>query len=187
VKDDTPHSYKRRYAGGAERLRAPQRMVLLETVRVVQLCREGLSAATVLDVGTGSGVFAEAFVAAALRVTGIDPSAALLAQARELVPMAVFREGTAEDLPFPDASFDLVFLGHVLHETNDPLSALREARRVAAQRVAVFEWPYREEEQGPPLADRLQPDKILSLARQAGYLSIERLELARMDLYRLTP
>jgi hypothetical protein len=120
VKDDTPHSHKRRYAGGAERLRAPQRMALLETVRVVQLCGEGISAATVLDVGTGSGVFAEAFVA-------------------------------------------------------------------AAKRVAVFERPCREEEQGPPLAFRLQPDKILSLARQAGDFSIERLELARMDLYRRAP
>ncbi len=187
MKDKAAHAHDRRYQGGAERLRAPERMALLETVRVVQLCREGLSTATVLDVGTGSGVFAEAFVAEALWVTGIDPSAALLAKARELVPRAVFREGTAEELPFPDASFDLVFLGHVLHETDDPLRALREARRVAVKRVAVFEWPYREEEQGPPLVHRLRPDKILSLARQAGYLSIERLELARMDLYRLAP
>lgn len=42
----------------------------------------------------------------------------------------------SEQISFPDCSFDLVFLGHVLHEADDPLTALQEARRVTRQRVA---------------------------------------------------
>ena len=34
-------------------------------------------------------------------------------------------------------------LGHVLHETDDPVAALVEARRAARLRVVVLEWPYR--------------------------------------------
>jgi len=148
-------------------------------------------------VGTGTGVFAEAFASAlaeaspapsaslARRVTGIDPSIDLLTLARELVAKADFVEGTAERLPFADASFDLVFLGHVLHETDDPSAALSEARRSARLRVAVLEWPYRDEERGPPLAHRLEPSTILGLAEKAGFSAAERITLSHMELFRL--
>ena len=66
----------------------------------------------VLDVATGSG---NAALAAARRwgeVTGVDYVPALLERARvrahaEGLP-AIFQEGDAEQLPFPDASFDVV-------------------------------------------------------------------------------
>ena len=102
------------------------------------------------------------------------------------MPGADFREGIAESLPFENGSFDLVFLGHVLHETDDPVAALREARRVARLRVAILEWPYRREEHGPPLEHRLRPRRIASLARAAGFTSIERIRMSHMDFYRLS-
>lgn len=181
----TEPEHERRYRAGADRLRAPDRVALLEVPRVVGRCTEGLSIASVLDVGTGTGIFAEAFAAAAKRVEGIDPNTELLARARTLVPGVTFIEGTAESLPFADASFDLVFLGHVLHETDHPGDALSEARRVARLRVAVLEWPYRSEERGPPLAHRLEPAAITALAKAAGFRKIERLTLSHMELYRL--
>jgi ubiquinone/menaquinone biosynthesis C-methylase UbiE len=153
----------------------------------VGLSTEGLRIARVLDVGTGSGIFAEAFAAQSLTVTGIDPATDLLEHARAHVPGVDFQEGVAESLPFDDGSFDLVFLGHVLHETEDPMAALREARRVAVQRVAVLEWPYTAEDIGPPLAHRLKPESIVDLAVRAGYRSVERISLSHMDLYRLAP
>jgi ubiquinone/menaquinone biosynthesis C-methylase UbiE len=154
---------------------------------VAALCSEGLSITSVLDVGTGTGVFAEAFAGGTRRVAGIDPDTELLARARSLVPDADLREGIAEKLPFADGSFDLVFLGHVLHETDRPADALSEARRVARLRVAILEWPYQEEEHGPPLAHRLEPSAILALAKAAGFRAVERLTLSHMDLYRFTP
>ena len=116
-------------------------MALLEVPRVVSLCREGITADSVLDVGTGTGLFAEAFAKDGCRVTGVDPNAELLAIARKHTA-GVFVVGTAEDLPFEDGSFDLVMMGLVLHETDDRAAALREALPCCASprcgaRVAV--------------------------------------------------
>ncbi len=107
----------------------------MEVPRVVDLSLEGLTfesgAPRVLDVGTGTGIFAEAFLGRGAQVTGIDPNPDLLEAARRLVPGAIFQPGTAEALPLADRSVDLVMLGHVLHETDDPAAALSEARRAA--------------------------------------------------------
>ncbi|MGD0727272.1 MAG: class I SAM-dependent methyltransferase [Spirochaetia bacterium] len=187
MSEEMPHDHERRFHGGAERLHAPERVALLETGAVTRLCAEGIDAESVLDVGTGTGIFAEAFAGQSFRVTGIDPNRELLAVARAQVPSAAFREGVAEKLPFDDASFDLVFLGHVLHETDNPDAALREAKRVARKRVAILEWPYRKEDMGPPLEHRLQSSRITDLAGRAGFTAVERIELTHMDFYRLTP
>jgi len=182
-----PAPHERRYHGGADRLRAPERVALLETGRIVSLSADAQEIASVLDVGTGTGIFAEAFAAGGRQVEGIDPDAGLLEVARRLVPGASFREGRAEELPYRDRSFDLVFLGHVLHETDDPVRALTEARRVAGKAVVILEWPYREEEMGPPLAHRLPPSRIGELSRAAGFARVEHIEMDHMDLYRLGP
>ena len=182
-----PHAHERRFQGGVERLRSPERVALLEVQKVVLLSREGLELTSILDVGTGTGIFAEAFLGETVRVVGIDPNPELLSAARRLVPHANFLEGVAEALPFEDASFDLVFLGHVLHEADDPRAVLEEVRRVARFRAAVLEWPFRREEMGPPLQHRMEPSRIMELARVAGYASIERTELKHMDFYRLQP
>lgn len=179
------HEHDRRFHGEADRLRSAARIALLEPERVASLSIERMRAASALDVGTGTGVFAEAFSALGVSVTGIDVNAEFLEIARVHVPSARFLEGAAEEIPFGDRSFDLVFLGHVLHETDDPLKTLEEARRVARVRVAVLEWPYREEDAGPPLEHRLRPEVIEDLARNAGFREVERVELAHMDLYRL--
>ncbi len=75
----------------------------------------------------------------------------------------------------------------MLHELDDPLAALREARRIARARVAVLEWPYRREEHGPPLEHRLPPDRIRQLGQDAGYSGVESLRLAHTELYLLAP
>jgi ubiquinone/menaquinone biosynthesis C-methylase UbiE len=160
---------------------------MLEPERVAALCMEGAAIATVLDVGTGTGLFAEAFLTAGVSVTGVDVSLDLLAAARRHVPMAEFMEAGAEELPFEDGSFDLVFLGQVLHETDDPSRALAEARRVARVRVAVLEWPYRREESGPPLEHRLKETDIAALASAAGLHATAMLRMSHMDLYTFAP
>jgi ubiquinone/menaquinone biosynthesis C-methylase UbiE len=180
-------AHERRFHGQADRLRSPERIALLEVPRVATLSIDGLTAESVLDVGTGTGIFAEAFAAAGLAVTGVDVSADLLAIAREYAPTAQFKEAPAERLPFPDRSFDLIFLGHVLHETDDALAALTEAHRVTRQRVAILEWPYRDEPSGPPLEHRLKPEVVVDLAQRAGFQTIETIDLEHMDFYRLTP
>ena len=119
--------HEKRFNLEIERLRDPGRIARLEVERVVKLSLQNLdNVQTVLDIGTGSGLFAEQFAAKGLLVTGLDSRAEMLPVAQHYVPSGVFREGTAEKLPFPDASFDLVFMGLLLHETDNPLEALKK-------------------------------------------------------------
>ena len=174
--------HERRYNGEIERLRVPQRVTLFEIDRVVDLCLEGIHVNSVLDVGTGSGIFAEAFSKRDMNVTGIDPNPEMLKAAKEFVPMGTFLQGTVEGIPSEDKSFDLVFLGHVLHESDNLIKALSESNRVAKQKVCVLEWPYKEEESGPPLKHRLKTEDILAAAKQVGFSSMETIQLQHMVL-----
>lgn len=178
--------HEKRFKDDIARLRSSNRLERLEVPRVVDLCLEEATFRTVLDVGTGSGVFAEAFAGRGLQVSGVDANPDMLEAARFYTPNGDFKEGVAENLPDPDRSFDLVFLGLVLHETDDPLKALGEARRTACRRVCVLEWPYLEEEFGPPLADRMDPETLTGLAHKAGLEKVETLHLSKLVLYRFT-
>lgn len=178
--------HERRFHGEADRLRAPERIRLLEVDHVVALTTEGLKASRLIDIGTGTGVFAQAFAAIGLSVTGIDANPSLLTLAREIVPGVRFDEAPAEAIPCADGAFDIAFMGHVLHEADDPIKALMEARRVSNMRVVVLEWPYLQEEHGPPLAHRLEPQMIAEMAKRAGFEKVERLKLTYMDLYRMS-
>jgi ubiquinone/menaquinone biosynthesis C-methylase UbiE len=178
--------HERRYNGEIERLRAPERVALLEVDRVVDLCLEGIKAANVLDVGTGSGIFAEVFSKRVKSVTGIDPNPEMLKAAKEFVPTGTFLQGTVEEIPLEDKSFDLVFLGHVLHESDDLIKALSESKRVAKQKICILEWPYKREESGPPLEHRLKTEEILTAAKQVGFSYVETIQLQHMLLFRLT-
>ena len=181
--------HERRFHGNIGRLRSPDRLELLEVDRVVELCLVTFPARNMLDVGTGTGIFAEAFAEHGLKVSGIDANPDMLESAQAFVPEGHFQIAPAEAIPFQDASFDLVFLGHVLHEADDPLAALREARRVARQAVAVLEWPYQEDAHGPQLAHRLKPEAIYALAEQSGFQHIDFHMLTHMSLYfmKVTP
>ena len=168
-----------------EGLRNPQRLALLETERVVSLCLRGPKMARVLDVGTGSGVFAEAFARLDLAVTGIDVQGPMLEAAQRFVPKAHFQIASSEELPFANDSFDLVFLGLVLHESQDPGRSLQEARRVCALRTAVLEWPYAEQNIGPPLKHRLRREVVLGLAEASGFSRALTVPLEHTILFRL--
>ncbi len=103
---------------------------------------------TVLDVATGTGVVAVTAGRLGARVTGLDLTPELLAQARENglragLADAVWKEGDAESLPFPDASFDAVLsqFGHMFAPR--PEVAVAEMLRVLKPggRLAFASWP----------------------------------------------
>ncbi len=86
----------------------------------------------VADIGVGTGLVA--CEAARLTgdpslVTGIDPSAGMLANAR--VPAGVtLLEGRAEAIPLPDASVDFISMGYALRHIADLESAFAEFHRI---------------------------------------------------------
>jgi SAM-dependent methyltransferase len=102
----------------------------------------------VLDVATGTGVVAITAARGGAHVTGLDLTPELLDQAREnariaRMPDIVWTEGDAENLPYPDASFDIVVsqFGHMFAPR--PEIAMTEMRRVlkAGGRIAFAAWP----------------------------------------------
>jgi ubiquinone/menaquinone biosynthesis C-methylase UbiE len=177
--------HARRFSGMPAVLDSPQRTALLEVERVVDLCLATFPAQSVLDVGTGTGLFAKGFAARGLKVTGIDVNPNMIEAARRQVPEGRFRQAPAEAIPCGDGSFDLAFLGLVLHETDDRQQALREAGRVARLGAAVLEWPFRQARHGPPQAHRLKPADIMALAQTVGFARVETLPLSHLVLYRL--
>ncbi|HEV3029279.1 MAG TPA: class I SAM-dependent methyltransferase [Planctomycetota bacterium] len=103
---------------------------------------------TVLDVGCGTGPVSITAARQGARVTGLDLTPELLAQARDSAPVAgirdiVWKEGDAEALPFPDASFDVVLsqFGHMFAPR--PEVAIRDMLRVLRPggRIAFATWP----------------------------------------------
>lgn len=160
-------------------LRDPDRLALLELDRVVGTVLGDAAIDSVLDIGTGSGVCAEAFAACGVRAVGIDLDAARLLDARSHVPAGRFVRARVEALPFADGAFDLAFFGVALHEIAQPSRALAEARRVAPQRVAVLDWP------GPGF--RFRGEDFAVIAARAGFGATRAFALAHLVLYLLGP
>jgi len=84
----------------------------------------------VLDVGTGTGIGAEAALGDGRRVVGLDAASGMLRLAREAVPWAEFVEGDFSAMPFDDATFDVVTAVHALLFAEDRGATLAEWARV---------------------------------------------------------
>ncbi|MGA2504042.1 MAG: class I SAM-dependent methyltransferase [Anaerolineales bacterium] len=177
---------EKRFDEDIARLRNPERLARLDLEWVVSLCLESANIKSLLDVGTGTGVFAQEFSKRGVTIFGVDVNHEMLPAARTYVPFGKFLVAAAEKLPYADASFDLVFMGLLLHESDEQVQVLREAHRVARIRVGILEWAYREEDFGAPLVQRLAPKILIKMAREAGFNKIEEIALTKLVFYRLT-
>jgi len=83
-----------------------------------------------LEVGCGEGRVSRDLTARGHRVTALDASPTLLGAAAESDPESEYVLGTAEALPFADASFALVVAYNVLMDVADMPAAVAEAARV---------------------------------------------------------
>ncbi|MET7245733.1 class I SAM-dependent methyltransferase [Methylobacterium sp. EM32] len=85
-----------------------------------------------LDVGCGEGRFCRMVQDHGVGTVGIDPTDALLRQARARDPAGVYLPGRAEALPFADGAFDLVVSYLTLIDIPDIRAAIPEMARVLA-------------------------------------------------------
>ena len=89
-------------------------------------------AASVLNVGAGAGSYEPGH----LKVTAVEPSAAMIQQRPETGAMVV--QAAAEDLPFVDDSFDASLAILTVHHWSDVQKGLREMRRVTRGKIIIL-------------------------------------------------
>jgi SAM-dependent methyltransferase len=89
-------------------------------------------AETILNVGAGTG----SYEPVGRRVTALEPSIEMIRQRPPNAAPVV--QGRAEDLPFPDESFDAAMAVLTVHHWTDKAKGLKEMRRVARGPVVVL-------------------------------------------------
>jgi cyclopropane fatty-acyl-phospholipid synthase-like methyltransferase len=102
---------------------------------VADLIREaGLHAGSrVLDVGCGTGNYAHALQeATGCTISGLEPSDQMRQRAETAASWTALAAGSAEILPFPDESCDLLYSTDVIHHVGDRDAYFAEAARVLA-------------------------------------------------------
>ncbi|NBE56904.1 class I SAM-dependent methyltransferase [Streptomyces boluensis] len=98
--------------------------------------------ASLVEIGAGTGMFSAAMARwiEGSDVLAVDPSEAMLTEARRHHPHPAVRyvSGSAEAVPAPDGTFDLALLSRVIHHIPERPLAVRELARVLRPRGRVI-------------------------------------------------
>jgi ubiquinone/menaquinone biosynthesis C-methylase UbiE len=118
----------------------------------------------VLDVGAGTGALTAELARRGVDTAAAEPSAGFVAALSAGFPDADVREAGAEDLPWPDESFDAALAQLVVTFMSDAPAGLTEMRRVVRPggTVAVCMW------------DRDGMEMLAAIDRTRDALGVER-------------
>jgi len=149
-----------------------------------------------VDIGCGNGAFTQLLVerCAPVTIDGVDPSEGQLAFARERLatPVALFRQGDAMALPYPNDTFDAAVMALVVFFIPEPPRGVAEMARVVRPGgfAAAYVWDLvsgggpseavtiqmRDMGLSPPRAPRAEastPEGLHALWIQAGFVDLE--------------
>lgn len=134
---------------------------------------------TFVDIGCGGGFFAlpaTRIVGANGKVYGLDTNADSIAtlkeQAiRESINNLHLTVGKGEELVLCERCADIVFFGMALHDFQDALKVLGNAKRMIkpSGRLVNLDWKKEQMELGPPLRIRFDEEMAVHLIETAGF------------------
>ncbi len=118
--DQIAPTYDRRFADNQPR----------GTGTVLLTLAQDLHAQRLLEVGCGTGHWLALLQSATPHLFGLDLSAGMLGQARRRDGNLSLVRGRADQLPFPDTSFDLVYCVNAIHHFENQSTFITEAKRL---------------------------------------------------------
>ena len=87
----------------------------------------------ILDLGCGSGIVADEFkIFFGAQIAGVD----IIDKRVVKIPFTLYG---GKNLPFVDNYFDTILISYVLHHCDDPVRVLAEAKRVAKDKIIIYE------------------------------------------------
>jgi len=112
-------------------------------VEAIELLRRELRLApgcVVCDLAAGTGKLTRLLIGSGATVVAVEPVAGMRAQLSEVLPDIDVRDGTAEALPFDDASLDAVTVAQAFHwfRFDDALTEIRRVLRPGGALAIVF-------------------------------------------------
>jgi SAM-dependent methyltransferase len=124
----------------------------------------------IVDVGTGTGKLTDALLAPGREVTAVDPDPGMLAVLAAKHPGVRTVTGTAEQLPFEDATFDAVTFGQSWHWVDPPRGSTEVARILRPGGTLGLFWNIRDAREPwvAELADILGHQSADELMLEAG-------------------
>ena len=103
-----------------------RKITFIESLKTI---RKLLPAGKLLDIGAASGIFVKVARDAGYDAYGIEPSYWMCEMAKKLYGVTVF-PGIVESGKFDNEEFDIITMWDVLEHVPDPLSTLKEIRRI---------------------------------------------------------
>jgi SAM-dependent methyltransferase len=99
----------------------------------------------VVDIGAGTGKFTRSLAARPVSLRAVEPDVEMLARLRQNIPSATALAGSAESIPLPDSSQDLVTLAQAWHWVDEKAASAEIGRVLRPTGILALVWNIRDE------------------------------------------